>query len=120
MKNQDWTSSTAARGEQLQCTLGDLDKESLAPGETEIKLSWTVKAGLTEFSQSAEVITNDPDAVVIRLAITGEVAKEIDMVPETWTFGEVATGEPIEVTGKVYSFLDTDISLTDLFSPRKR
>ncbi len=97
-----------------KCTLGDLDKESLAPGEeTEIKLSWTVKAGLTEFSQSAEVITNDPDAVVIRLAITGEVAKEIDMVPETWTFGEVATGEPIEVTGKVYSFLDTDISLTD-------
>lgn len=98
-----------------KCTLGDLDKESLAPGEeTEIKLSWTVKAGLTEFSQSAEVITNDPDAVVIRLAITGEVAREIDLVPETWTFGEVATGEPFEVTGKVYSFLDTDIELTDL------
>ncbi|MCH1497042.1 MAG: DUF1573 domain-containing protein, partial [Rubripirellula sp.] len=98
-----------------KCTLGDLEKESLAPGEeTEIKLSWTVKAGLTEFSQSAEVITNDPDAVVIRLAITGEVAREIDLVPETWTFGEVATGEAFEVTGKVYSFLDTDIELTDL------
>lgn len=98
-----------------KCTLGDLDKEMLAPGEeTEIKLTWTVKAGLTEFSQSAEVITNDPDSVVIRLAITGEVVKEIDLVPATWTFGEVATGEPIEVTGKVYSFLDTDIKLNDL------
>ncbi len=98
-----------------KCTLGDLDKELLAPGEeTEIKLTWTVKAGLTAFSQSAEVLTNDPDSVVIRLAITGKVAKEIDLVPESWTFGEVATGEPIEVTGKVYSFLDTDIELTDL------
>jgi hypothetical protein len=103
-----------------KCTLGDLEKESLAPGEeTEIKLSWTVKAGLTEFSQSAEIITNDPDSVVIRLAITGEVVKEIDLVPETWTFGEVATGEPIEVSGKVYSFLDTDIELSDLAFTKK-
>ncbi|MDA9840926.1 DUF1573 domain-containing protein, partial [Rubripirellula sp.] len=103
-----------------KCTLGDLEKESLAPGEeTEIKLSWTVKAGLTEFSQSAEIITNDPDSVVIRLAITGEVVKEIDLFPETWTFGEVATGESIEVSGKVYSFLDTDIELSDLAFTKK-
>ncbi|MDC0278713.1 DUF1573 domain-containing protein [bacterium] len=98
-----------------KCTFGDLEKEALAPGEeTEIKLSWSVKPGLTEFSQSAEVITNDPDSVVIRLEITGQVAKEIDLVPETWTFGEVATGEPIEVTGTVYSFLETDINMTEL------
>lgn len=97
-----------------KCTLGDLDKEILGPGEeTEIKLTWTVKAGLTEFSQSAEVITNDPDSVVLRLAITGEVVKEIDLVPAKWSFGEVATGEPIEMTGKVYSFLENDIELSD-------
>lgn len=98
-----------------KCTFGDLEREILSPGEqTEIKLSWTVKTGQSEFSQSAEVITNDPNMVVIRFGITGQVVRDIDLFPDTWTFGEVATGEPIEVTGTIYSFLESDIKLTDL------
>lgn len=92
------------------CTLGDLDREVLAPGEqTEIKLSWFVKAGNEDFSQSAEVLTNDPKHVVVRLGVTGKIIREVDVVPETWTFGEVATGEPMKVSGTIYSFLETDI-----------
>ena len=99
-----------------KCTLGDLDRESLAPGEeTEIKLSWTVKEGETSFAQSAQVITNDPENMVIQLAITGKVIKDtVDIVPETWTFGQVATGEPIELSGTIYSFLKHDIVPTEM------
>ena len=93
-----------------KCTFGDLEREVLAPGEqTEIKLNWFVKAGGDDFSQSAEVITNDPKRVVIRFGITGKIINEVDIMPDTWTFGEVATGEPIEVKGTIYSFLETDI-----------
>jgi hypothetical protein len=38
----------------------------------------------------------------------------VDVVPETWSFGQVATGEPFEVSGKIYSFLKTDIVPTDM------
>lgn len=98
-----------------KCTFGDLEREVLAPGEqTEIKLNWFVRSGSDDFSQSAEVLTNDPKRVAIRFGITGKIIRDIDIVPETWTFGEVATGEPMEVKGTVYSFLDTDIVPTEM------
>jgi hypothetical protein len=98
-----------------KCTLGELNREAVAPGEqTEVKLSWTVKAGETDFSQSAEVLTNDPRQVAIRFAISGKVITDIDVVPETWTFGEVATGEPFELSGTIYSFMETDIKPTEM------
>ena len=58
-----------------KCTLGDLERESLAPGEsTDVKLSWTVKeGGEPEFQQSAQILTNDPDKVAISLEITGRI-----------------------------------------------
>ncbi len=94
-----------------KCTLGDLERESLAPGEsTDIKLSWTVKTGgEPEFTQSAQILTNDPSRVAISLEITGRVVSDVDMVPETWSFGEVGTGEPLEITGKIYNFMDEKI-----------
>ena len=98
-----------------KCTFGDLQREVLAPGEqTEVKLNWLVKSGELDFSQSAEVLTNDPKRVAIRFAVFGKVIEDVDIVPETWTFGEVATGEPMEVTGTLYSFLDNDILPTEM------
>lgn len=98
-----------------KCTLGELDREALAPGEqTEVKLSWTVKPGENEFNQSAEVLTNDPRRVAIKFAITGKVILDAEVVPETWTFGEVATGEPFEVSGTIFNFMDFDITPTEV------
>lgn len=98
-----------------KCTFGDLEREVLAPGEeTDIKLSWYVKSGSEEFGQSAEIITNDPRQVVIRFSITGRVIREIDIEPDTWSFGEVATGEPMEVTGTIYNFMETPIEITEV------
>ena len=97
-----------------KCTLGELDNEVVKPGEeTQIKLSWTVKEGDLNFSQSAQVITNDPSQVVIQFEIIGKIIDKFDVVPQTWSFGEIATGEPITLSGKVYSFLDYDILPTE-------
>ncbi|MDG2222777.1 MAG: DUF1573 domain-containing protein [Rubripirellula sp.] len=98
-----------------KCTLGELKNSTLAPGEeSDIKLSWTVKSGQTEFNQTAQVITNDPYQVVLSFEIEGKVVEDLEVVPETWTFGEVATGEPIELSGTIYNFMDQDIKPTDL------
>jgi len=94
-----------------KCTLGDLERESLGPGEsTDVKLSWTVKdGGEPEFTQSAQILTNDPEKVAISLEITGRVVSDVDLFPATWSFGEVGTGEPLEITGKIYNFMDQKI-----------
>lgn len=98
-----------------KCTLGELDREALAPGEeTEITLTWTVKEGEPNFKQTAQVITNDPARVVLQFEISGKIIRDIEIVPETWTFGEVATGEPIELEGTIYNYMDKDIKPTDV------
>jgi len=94
-----------------KCTLGELKREALAPGETtEVTLTWTVEgSGEPEFRQSAQILTNDPTKVAISLEIMGRIVENVDVVPETWSFGEVATGEPLEITGTIYNFMDDKI-----------
>ncbi|MCC9657698.1 DUF1573 domain-containing protein [Rhodopirellula halodulae] len=93
-----------------KCTVGTLENESLAPGEqTEVKLAWTVKTNESTFGQSAELRTNDPSQVAIRFEITGKVVRQVQLVPETLTFKEVASGEPIDLEMKVYSYIEDEI-----------
>ncbi|MEO9931054.1 DUF1573 domain-containing protein [Rhodopirellula bahusiensis] len=95
-----------------KCTVGTLENESLAPGEeTEVKMTWTVKTNDSTFGQSAELRTNDPTQVAIRFEITGKVVRQVQLVPETLTFKEVASGEPIELELKVYSYMGDEIEL---------
>ena len=93
-----------------KCTIGTLEKDTIPPGETtQIKLNWTVKLGEESFSQSAQVLTNDPAIPALTLAITGKIVQDIAVVPPSWSFGEAAAGDPFEVSGTIYNFMDRDI-----------
>ncbi|QDT06704.1 hypothetical protein K227x_51200 [Rubripirellula lacrimiformis] len=104
-----------------KCTIGELDKTVLEPGEqTDITLTWTVKPGSSEFGQSAQLLTNDPGMVAITLKITGKIVSDFQLVPEVWTFGEIAAGEPFEVSGLVYNFMSKPVDPVDVrFSDEK-
>lgn len=98
-----------------KCTFGELSSDKLAPGaETEITLSWQVKTGEPTFNQSAQVITNDPGRPVLNFRISGKVAFEAEAVPKTWAFGEVASGDSIELGGTIYNFSDNDFKVKEL------
>ncbi len=93
-----------------KCTLGELGKETLEPGEeTEIMLSWTVKTDKDFFQQTAEVRTNDPVNMALRLQVSGQVVRQISLVPEAWTFGEIAAGDAFEIRGKVFSYYEEEV-----------
>ncbi len=97
-----------------KCTLGELNKSELAPGEeTEVKLSWSIKAGTSEFGQSAQLLTNDPTNVAITLEIKGRVIADFQPLPEVLTFGDIASGDSFEVTGDVYNFMKTEVTPTE-------
>ena len=98
-----------------KCTVGDLKTSSLQPGEeTEVKLSWTVKQGIREFSQSAQLITTDPSSPALTLQIVGKVIGDFEFVPDVWTFKEVATGETIKIAGELYNYTDNKIQPGEL------
>ncbi len=98
-----------------KCTLGTPESGTLQPGEeTNVRLEWTVSTTKDEFSQTAEIITNDPRNVAIRLVVSGQVVRELKMVPEVISLGEVAAGEPIQTRSKIFSYLPYRIDVQDL------
>lgn len=95
-----------------KCTVGDLDKSVLEPGEeTDVTLTWTVKEGVREFTQSAQLITTDPKRPALTLEIAGLVVGDFEFLPEVWTFNEVASSETFEITGEIYNYTDAKIEL---------
>jgi len=98
-----------------KCTVGELASNTIAPGEqSEVRLGWKVQTDDDQFSQSASILTNDPLQTELRFRITGKAVQDIEIVPASWSFGEAAPDEPLEVVGKIYSFLDHDIRPTEL------
>lgn len=96
-----------------KCTLGDLKKNQLQPGEsTPIELEWTVSSGET-FEQSAELRTNDPLNPAIQLTVSGLVIGDLEFDPKRISFDEVTAGESFEFSTKLYSYYDSDLEMLD-------
>jgi len=97
-------------GSTCKCTVGSLKESTLQPGEqTEIDLTWITKSTGEEFGQSAILKTNDPTRGELNLVIRGRVISSMTMVPRTFSFGEVESGEPIVLESTVFSFSKTPI-----------
>lgn len=77
--------------------------------QAEVKLEWTVQGTAAEFTQSAQMLTNDPGKIAINLNIHGQMINEIEFVPKQLSFGEVAAGEPVELSALVYSYIDNEL-----------
>ncbi|TWU45359.1 hypothetical protein Q31b_05310 [Novipirellula aureliae] len=93
-----------------KCTLGTLKTDRLKPGEeTDVLLEWNVKTNEKAFSQSAQILTNDPDNYAIDLKVAGRVVYQMEMVPDTLTFGEIASSEGTQLTAKIYNYMSPPI-----------
>lgn len=104
-----------------KCTLANLEKGSLAPGEeTTVKLEWTVQTAEPQFSQNAEIRTNDATIGAISLQIRGKVYREVEFVPDSITFGEIAADDAFEFAGEMYSYLDDTITIQKVSFGSKR
>lgn len=97
-------------GSTCKCTVGSLKDALLEPGQqTEIDLTWITKSVGEEFGQSAILKTNDPTRGELNLVIRGRVISTMTMVPRTFSFGEVESGEAIVLESVVFSFNKTPI-----------
>ena len=90
-----------------KCTIGDLEKSILQPGEqTMIKLTWTPKAPSLDFSQSANIITSDPLKSEVQLSIVGKVGQSIVFVPPALSLGDFSSTETSTHQLKVFSHME--------------
>jgi hypothetical protein len=97
-----------------KCTVADLAKQELAPGEsTKVRLEWEAKGYLDEFTQSAELHTSDPAQPILRLTIHGRIIQTVRPEPEEIQLPSLSVNEDATATVKLYGFTDQPIKILE-------
>ncbi len=98
-----------------KCTLSSLSGSTFEPGEiAEVTLEWTSKTSgeEDEFSQIAEIHTNDPEQPILRLKIHGVIAESIRVLPRKLVVNRVLSNEGTTTEFRLYGFQTEKIDVT--------
>ncbi|MGB0595494.1 MAG: DUF1573 domain-containing protein [Rubripirellula sp.] len=97
-----------------KCTMGDLEKEVLLPGEaTSVTMTWNTGYQAEEYKQTAMIVTNDPLRSSIIFTVQGDVKAKF-VAPEQIAFNTTDLGVPTEARFLVFSQLWEDFLVTDI------
>lgn len=95
-----------------RCTIGNLKDSKLQPGEeTGVTLEWKATGVLDEFSQTATIITNDPDHRNVLLTVRGIVARTILIEPPVISLGDISVGENAQRTAYVFGYGEVPLEI---------
>jgi hypothetical protein len=96
-----------------KCTATVLEEGMVPPGEsTAVVVEWTAKEYPGEFTQTAEIETNDPNRPHVTLTIKGRVTVAVKSVPSPLILTGVAAGEPKTGNVRVFGFLPRSLEIT--------
>jgi len=88
------------------CTMSHITTERLMPGETTtVILTWKPEAANNEFSQHAEIGTNDPRSPLLRLRIRGQVRQSVSIQPRTVDLQSFTSRESRTVKFEVLGYM---------------
>lgn len=98
-----------------KCTIGQLSKETLGPGEeAEIELTWSAETDQVDFGQSATIETEDPTQPEIQLTINGKVQDRVYAEPLAVVFNTVSSTDNPKFQFHVFSDFETPLELSNL------
>ncbi len=102
-------------GSTCKCTVGELDRSVLQPGEeTVVKLTWTANTVLADFGQTATIVTNDPLHPEIQLTVHGRVAEKYVLVPEELALGTIPTARPTRAKFHFFNYSKQQVAFEDM------
>jgi len=94
-----------------KCTFSELETGEVPPGGTvSVMLEWDGKSSTPMFSQSAEIITNDPERTVVRLSVEGVLEDAVRVLPETVVLSNLPGDVESVRTVRMFS-AETDLEL---------
>jgi hypothetical protein len=90
-----------------KCTISDVTAGEIPPGgSASIDLTWKALAANPQFEQRATIYTNDPENLVLNLAISGKITEVIEVNPQgAWTLNELAVKSESTVSGAIFSHI---------------
>jgi len=104
-----------AKGESTcTCTVGELDKKLVPPGEsTEVKLEWIASGESRHFRQTVTILTNDPLRPRINLSVHGAVTQKIRLDPKILVFTGVSAGETQTDHVDVFNYKEANFKIVE-------
>ncbi|MCH7987697.1 MAG: DUF1573 domain-containing protein, partial [Planctomycetes bacterium] len=123
LKNEGDAPLVLEKGETTcKCTISslgnnkDLEVLEVPPGESgQITLTWRPDQPDEFFSHSAQILTNDPKLRVINYEISGEVFKNITVMPEEiWSMPDIPDEGLTKFSGHIYSHVSEEFEITEL------
>ena len=77
-----------------KCAVPTIPEDGIPPGETvDIRLKWTPKNMMQEFSATAEIRTSDPERPVVVLKVLGPVIASVMADPDDVVFSNISANE---------------------------
>ena len=99
-------------GSSCRCTIGTLKDSVLDPGEeTAVELEWKATGVLDQFSQTATIITSDPDHRNVLLTVRGMVARTIIIEPSAINLGDIPVGQGARQSAFVFGYGDVPLEV---------
>ena len=96
-----------------KCTLGNVSRGPLAPGDTTpVRLEWVAKTIPGKFRQTASVLTNDPRRPKIELVVEGLVTETTGIAPNELLVGRMASDEKRSASVYIGAYEDQVIEAT--------
>lgn len=114
--------SLAAGNTSCKCTVSEIGKEEIPPGEsTEVVVHWEPNSYTGPFMQSAKILTNDPKYPEVTLIVKGKISAALVLVPEELKFSNpLPAGKPSVGKIEILDFLDQPMNITSSkFSDRE-
>ena len=95
-----------------KCTIAELEKSELAPGETtEVTIVYHTSIYQPNFTQTAFLKTNDPDKRRIELRIAGAVTTRFRVIPDVVALNKISSTETRTATVKIISLVSNKIEI---------
>ncbi len=95
-----------------KCTLSDLAKGELKPGETtEVKLEWTARTIGEMFEQSAEINTNDKSNNPLKLTVHGHVFDVLRPESDQFTLNNISASDPHTVRLRLFAYKSPELKV---------
>jgi hypothetical protein len=106
--------NVAFKSSSCKCTVGKFKEALLNPGEkTDVDLEWYAEKGITDFSQTATIVTDAPAQEEIKLSIHGKIGVAHVFDPPEHDFGDFLANQEYTFKGKFYSFEEKPINFTN-------
>lgn len=101
-------------GTTCKCTLSDIGEGMIQPGESaKVTLEWKGKTFIGPYSQTASILTNDPQNARVELRIHGEITAKARIVPDELVFSSINAGSEAEGNVHIYSYVKGPLEIKD-------